>query len=193
MSHLAYLRVSTADQNTDRQLADSTIKFTKTFTDHSSGGSTCRPALNDLKGYAREGDTIHVHSIDRLARNLTDLRTLVTEWNQAGVDVMFLKERLHFKAGGSDAMSELMLNMLGAVAQFELSMIQERRREGIARAKAAGKYSGRPINQSNHQQIHALRAEGVSLRKIASQVGVSLSTVQRALAVVKGANEATNE
>jgi len=78
-------------------------------------------------------------------------------------------------------MSELMLNMLGAVAQFELAMIQERRQEGIEKAKAAGKYKGRPTNTTNHQRIAELRSQGMSLRKIAAQVGVSLSTVQRAL------------
>tara|TARA_R100000687_G_scaffold54489_1_gene43309 strand:+ start:109688 stop:109942 length:255 start_codon:yes stop_codon:yes gene_type:complete len=80
-------------------------------------------------------------------------------------------------------MSDLMLSMLGAVAQFELSMIRERRQEGIEKAKQAGKYLGRPVNQSNHQRIQTLRLEGISLRKIAIIVGVSLSTVQRALAV----------
>ena len=84
-------------------------------------------------------------------------------------------------------MSELMLSMLGAVAQFELSMIQERRQEGIAKAKAAGKYRGRPTNKSNHQRIQSLRSEGLSLRKIASEVGVSLSTVQRALEAAENA------
>lgn len=185
VADLAYLRVSTTNQNTDRQLSDSGLSFKKKFTDRCSGGTTNRPALEDLKEYAREGDTIHVYSIDRLARNLVDLKTLVTQWNAEGVNVKFHREALCFYAGGSDAMSDLMLSMLGAVAQFELSMIQERRQEGIEKAKQAGKYRGRPINQSNHQRIHRLRSEGISLRKIASEVGVSLSTVQRALAATE--------
>ena len=182
MADLAYIRVSTTDQNTDRQLSDSELSFKKQFIDRCSGGTTNRPALEDLKEYAREGDTIHVHSIDRLARNLVDLKTLVTHWNSEGINVKFHREALCFNAGGSDAMSDLMLSMLGAVAQFELSMIQERRQEGIEKAKQAGKYRGRPVNYSNHQRIHKLRSEGISLRKIAIIVGVSLSTVQRALA-----------
>ncbi|TKB46863.1 recombinase family protein [Ferrimonas sediminicola] len=182
MAHIAYMRVSTADQRTDRQLSDTGIQWDKTFIDKCSGGTTNRPALEELKGYAREGDTIHVHSIDRLARNLVDLKQLVDTWNGKGVNVRFHKEGLSFTAGGSDHMSELMLNMLGAVAQFELAMIKERRQEGIEKAKAAGKYRGRPTNQTKHQEIRQLRSEGVSLRKIATQVGVSLSTVQRALA-----------
>ena len=181
MTRIAYLRVSTVDQNTDRQLNDTGISFDKTFIDKCSGGSTKRPALNELKDYVREGDTIHVHSIDRLARNLVDLKQLINDWNNQGVSVKFHKENLSFNAGGSDHMSELMLNMLGAVAQFELAMIQERRQEGIERAKLAGKYKGRPTNESNHQLIRELRTQGVSLRKISAEVGVSLSTVQRAL------------
>jgi len=181
VAHIAYIRVSSSEQNTERQLADTNVSFDKEFVDRCSGGSSNRPALSDLKEYVRSGDTIHVHSIDRLARNLSDLKALVTEWNEDGIDVQFHKEGLCFKAGGNDAMSELMLSMLGAVAQFELSMIQERRQEGIEKAKAAGKYRGRPSNQSNHQRIKLLRSQGVSLRKIAKEVGVSLSTVQRAL------------
>lgn len=181
MAHIAYLRVSTTDQNTDRQLSDTAINFDKTFTDKCSGGTVKRPALAELKDYVREGDTIHVHSIDRLARNLVDLKQLVSDWNSQGISVKFHKESLSFNAGGSDHMAELMLNMLGAVAQFELAMIQERRQEGIEKAKAAGKYRGRPTNESNHQRISELRSQGVSLRKIANEVGVSLSTVQRAL------------
>ena len=181
MTSIAYLRVSTTEQNTDRQLNDTGISFDKTFIDKCSGGSTKRPALNELKDYVREGDTIHVHSIDRLARNLVDLKQLINDWNNQGVSVRFHKENLSFNAGGNDHMSELMLNMLGAVAQFELAMIQERRQEGIDKAKAEGKYKGRPVNETNHQRISELRSQGVSLRKIATEVGVSLSTVQRAL------------
>ena len=182
MAHIAYLRVSTVDQNTDRQLSESGITFDKTFTDKCSGGSTKRPALTELKDYVRNGDTIHVHSIDRLARNLVDLKQLINDWNSQGITIKFHKEGLSFNAGGNDHMSELMLNMLGAVAQFELAMIQERRQEGIEKAKSAGKYKGRPSNESNHQRITELRSQGVSLRKVAKEVGVSLSTVQRALA-----------
>lgn len=181
MANIAYLRVSTTDQNTDRQLDGLSISFNKTFIDQCSDGSIKRPALTDLKEFVRKGDTIHVHSIDRLARNLVDLKLLINEWNNQGITVKFHKENLSFNADGNDHMSELMLNMLGAVAQFELAMIQERRQEGIDKAKAAGKYKGRPANEANHTQITELRTQGVSLRKIAKEVGVSLSTVQRAL------------
>jgi DNA invertase Pin-like site-specific DNA recombinase len=181
--NIAYIRVSTADQNTARQLADTGITFDKVFTDKCSGSSIQRPALEVMQEYAREGDTIHVHSIDRLARNLDDLSKLVNDWNSAGVTVHFHKESLTFDAGDTNPMSKLMLQMLGAVAQFELSMIQERRREGIAKAKAEGKYTGGKPNHEKHKQIRQLRNEGISLRKVALEVGVSLSTVQRVLAI----------
>ncbi|WP_345316761.1 recombinase family protein [Ferrimonas gelatinilytica] len=187
MANVAYLRVSTADQNTARQLSESGISFEKTFTDKCSGGTTNRPALEQMKEYVREGDTIHIHSIDRLARNLDDLSSLVNEWNDAGVTVQFHKESLTFAAGDSSPMSKLMLQMLGAVAQFELAMIQERRREGIAKAKAEGRYKGGTANLEKHQRIRQLRSEGVSLRKVATEVGVSLSTVQRVLASAEAA------
>ena len=181
MADIAYLRVSTADQNTARQLDSTGIDFDKIFTDKCSGGAIKRPELDQLKEYVREGDTIHVHSIDRLARNLDDLSNLVNGWNDSGVTVRFHKEGLVFDSGDTSPMSKLMLQMLGAVAQFELAMIQERRREGIAKAKAEGRYKGGKANKENHQRIRQLRAEGVSLRKIAAEVGVALSTVQRVL------------
>ncbi|MBA6390005.1 recombinase family protein [Colwellia sp. BRX10-3] len=183
MASVAYIRVSTVDQNTTRQLTDTGITFDKVFTDKCSGSTIQRPALEQMKEYVREGDVIHVHSIDRLARNLDDLSKLVNDWNSAGVTVFFHKESLTFDSGDTNPMSKLMLQMLGAVAQFELSMIQERRREGIAKAKVAGKYTGGKANLKKHKQIRQLRAEGNSLRKVASLVGVSLSTVQRVLAI----------
>lgn len=129
MTHVAYVRVSSLDQNTDRQLAGVGIDFDKTFTDKCSGGSTARPALERLQEYVREGDTIHVHSIDRLARNLDDLRVLVTGWMKQGITVRFHKEGLTFSHQDNNPMSELMLSMLGAVAQFERAMIRERQQE----------------------------------------------------------------
>lgn len=185
MTSVAYIRVSTVDQNTARQLADTGITFNKVFVDHCSGNSIDRPSLQQMKEYVRDGDIIHIHSIDRLARNLDDLSMLVSDWNKSGVSVHFHKESLIFHSGDSNPMSKLMLQMLGAFAQFELSMIKERRREGIAKAKAEGKYTGGKANIDKHKQIVKLRTDGMSLRKVAVNVGVSLSTVQRVLASSK--------
>ncbi len=181
MAELAYIRVSTVEQNTERQLSGCGITFDKVYEDKASGGSTNRPELAKLMDYAREGDTIHVHSIDRLARSLDDLRKLVTGWNKKGITVRFHKEGLHFTADDTTPIAELMLNMLGAVAQFERSIIRERQAEGIAKAVTKGKFKGRKSNIECHKKILELRASGMSIRKIASEVSCNPSTVQRAI------------
>jgi DNA invertase Pin-like site-specific DNA recombinase len=181
-AQVAYIRVSSVDQQTDRQLADTDIHFDKVFTDYASGGSTKRPALDQLKSYVREGDTIHVHSIDRLARNLVDLRNLITDWTGRGVSIRFYKEGLHFKAGeNSSPMDALLLSMLGAVAEFERAIIRERQAEGIALAKAKGKFQGgkKLISDEKRRELIQALESGVSMRKAAAQFGVSLSSVQR--------------
>lgn len=181
MAELAYIRVSTVEQNTERQLSGCGITFDKVYEDKASGGSTNRPELAKLMDYAREGDNIHVHSIDRLARSLDDLRKLVTSWNKKGITVRFHKEGLHFTADDTTPIAELMLNMLGAVAQFERSIIRERQAEGIAKAVVKGKYKGRQADTERHTKIHDLRASGMSIRKIAAELHCNPSTVQRAL------------
>ncbi|MBU3068538.1 recombinase family protein [Aestuariicella sp. G3-2] len=180
MTHVAYIRVSTVEQNTERQLKDTGVNFSKVFEDKCSGGSVKRPQLEAMKEYVREGDTIHIHSIDRLARDLGDLKALVSGWNNEGVNVQFHKEGLHFKAGENGSKTaDLMLNILGAVAEFERSMIRERQAEGIAKAKAKGIYKGRKPS-IDKASILAELDTGLSMRKVAEKLGVSLSTVQRA-------------
>jgi DNA invertase Pin-like site-specific DNA recombinase len=184
MTQIAYLRVSTSDQNTDRQLAECGVKFDKTFTDKVSGSTTNRPALTQLQEYVRDGDTIHVHSIDRLARNLVDLQNLITDWKGRGVAVRFHKENLTFSAGvDASPMDELLLNMLGAVAQFERSMIKERQREGIAKAKKIdGKYQGgigKALSQAKRDTVLSELGRGLSIRKTAEKLGIGVSSVQR--------------
>ena len=129
--------------------------------------------------YVREGDTVLVHDISRLARNISDLHALVDQITGLGVTLRFVKESLTFSADSSDPMSQLMLSMLGAVYQFERSIMLERQREGIAKAKAAGKFKGRPP-AIDADEIRKKLAEGLSFRKTAQALGVSLSTVQRA-------------
>lgn len=181
MAELAYIRVSTVEQNTERQLSDCGITFDKVYEDKASGGSTKRPELAKMMDYAREGDTIHVHSIDRLARSLDDLRQLVTSWNREGITVRFHKEGLNFTTGDNTPIAELMLNMLGAVAQFERAIIRERQAEGIAKAVIKGKYKGRQPDNALHSKIRELRLAGLSIRKIAAEVECNPSTVQRVI------------
>ena len=175
---VAYIRVSSGDQNVDRQLPDE--KFDKTFTDKASAKDTDRPALADLLDYVREGDKVVVHSIDRLARNLAALERLVGQLTDKGVSVEFRKESLTF-SGGTDAMQKLLLQMLGAVAEFERSMIRERQREGIAAAKAAGKQLGRAsaLNDKELKRLRAKRAKGAAVRDLQDEFNISRATVYR--------------
>ncbi|AGA87651.1 recombinase family protein [Stutzerimonas stutzeri] len=175
MATVGYVRVSTVDQNTERQLDGLTLD--KVFEDKCSGKDAHRPALQALIEYVREGDTVVVHDISRMARNLEDLLSLVKAFNKRGVAVRFNKEGLSF-TGEANPMQELMLSMLGAVYQFERSMMLERQREGIQQAKQAGKYrGGRP--RVDAEAIKAALDSGLSIRKAAEALGVGISTVQR--------------
>ena len=137
---IGYKRVSTVEQNTARQLDG--VAVSKVFEDKASGKDRSRPQLQLALEFCREGDTLVVHSMDRLARNLSDLRLLVNELTARGVAVEFVKEHLTF-TGEDSPMSNLLLSMLGAVAEFERALLLERQREGIALAKAEGRYKGR--------------------------------------------------
>jgi DNA invertase Pin-like site-specific DNA recombinase len=178
MSNIGYVRVSSVDQNTARQLDG--IILDEVFTDKVSGATTDRPELQAMLRHVRKGDTLHVHSIDRLARSLEDLLFLVKELIDRGVTVHFHKEQLLF-TGEANPMQELMLSLLGSVAQFERSMIKERQREGIEKAKAAGVYTGRVKTINDEAIREAMNAPGASYRKVAKALNVSLSTVQRAV------------
>jgi DNA invertase Pin-like site-specific DNA recombinase len=137
---IGYVRVSTLDQNEKRQLEGQVLD--RVFTDKASGRDTTRPQLTELLQFARDGDTVVVHSMDRLARNLDDLRALVQGLTSKGVRVEFVKESLVF-TGEDSPMANLMLSVMGAFAEFERSLIRERQREGIALAKQRGAYKGR--------------------------------------------------
>lgn len=139
---VGYVRVSTVEQNTGRQLEQMKDEHIDVlFEDRVSGKSLDRPELDKLLKHVRKGDTVVVHSMDRLARDLRNLRSLVDDLTDRGVVVKFLKEHLEF-TGEANSTAKLMLNIMGAVAEFEREMILERQREGIALAKAEGKYKG---------------------------------------------------
>jgi DNA invertase Pin-like site-specific DNA recombinase len=185
MTHLAYLRVSTEDQNEARQLE--AIKAAGCapeaphlwFIDKASGASTERPELLRLRQFARRGDVVVVHSIDRLARSLIDLESLVKEFTERGVLVRFLKEGQTYSAGTEDPMAVMLRQVMGAFAQFERSMIRERQREGIAAAKGRGTYKGREkvLDTQGHTELHRLLSEGVPKTKIAERLGISRRSV----------------
>lgn len=174
---VGYVRVSTIDQNTERQLDG--LALDKVFTDHASGKNTARPELTACLDYVREGDTLVVHSMDRLARSLVDLRQTVDQLTARGVAVQFVKEHLTFTRDESDPCSVLMLSIMGAVAEFERSMILERQREGIAIAKAKGVYKGRKPALSDAQVAEVVQrmAAGESATDLAREFGVARATI----------------
>jgi DNA invertase Pin-like site-specific DNA recombinase len=179
---VGYTRVSSLDQNTDRQLDG--LELDKVFTDKASGKDTKRPQLQACLQYLREGDRLIVHSMDRLARNLHDLKNMVTDLTGRGVHVHFVKEHLTFTGEGDSAMSHLLLSLLGAVAEFERSLIRERQREGIALAKQAGVYKGRKrvLTAEQVQEIRRRVQAGVKKAGLAVEYGVSRQTLYSALA-----------
>src|SRR5258705_12831505 len=137
---VGYLRASSLEQNEVHQLEG--LALDKTFTDKASGKDVKRPQLEAMQSFVREGDTVFCHSMDRLARNLDDLRRIVLGLTGRGVHIVFVKENLTF-TGEDSPMSNLLLSVMGAFAQFERELIRERQRDGIAIAKQEGKYSGR--------------------------------------------------
>lgn len=177
---IGYIRVSTVDQSGRRQLEG--VELDRVFTDHASGRDTDRPALAELLRFAREGDTVLVHSLDRLARNLNDLRSLVEVLTARGVRVEFVQESLVF-TGDDSPMSHLMLSVMGAFAEFERSLIRERQREGIALAKARGVYTGRrrALSEAEAAALVARAKAGTSKAALAREYGITRETVYQYL------------
>ncbi|EGP1535800.1 recombinase family protein [Salmonella enterica] len=177
MSQIGYVRVSTVQQNTDRQLDGVTLD--KVFTEKVSGKNADREQLQAMINYVREGDTVHVHSLDRLGRNTRDVLNIIEALKEKGVSVQFHKEK--FTAGAeANAISNMMLNMLSSVAQMEREMMLERQAEGIAAAKARGTFKGRGNGKAvDRVGIVSALAAGGSIRQVAKDFDVSTQTVQR--------------
>jgi len=191
---IGYVRVSTLDQNEQRQLEGQALD--RVFMDKASGRDTARPQLVELVRFARDGDAVVVHSMDRLARNLDDLRSLVQKLTAKGVRVEFVKEGLVF-TGEDSPMANLMLSVMGAFAEFERSLIKERQREGIALARQRGAYRGRKkvLNSEQSGELVTRAASGVPKSTLARDYGISRETVyqylrQAAAATTDGASQA---
>ena len=168
---VGYRRVSSVDQNEARQLEG--LELDKVFTDKASGKDMKRPQLERALEFLRDGDVLLVHSMDRLARNLDDLRRIVLTLTKRGVSVQFVKESLTF-TGEENAMAQLLLSVMGAFAEFERSLIKERQREGIALAKKKGVYKGRKPSLSAEQaQELRRRAAGENKAALAREFGIS--------------------
>ncbi len=177
---IGYVRVSSLDQNPDRQLEQ--IPVDRTFTDKASGKDVARPQLDTLLRFARDGDTVVVHSMDRLARNLDDLRRLVQLLTGRGIRVEFVKEQLTF-TGEDSPMATLLLSVMGAFAEFERALIRERQREGIALAKQRGVYRGRKkaLSEEAVTELHRRVVAGEKKAHLAREFGISRETLYQYL------------
>ena len=177
---IGYIRVSSFDQNPDRQLEN--LKVTRSFTDMASGKDINRPELEKLLSFVRDGDTVVVHSMDRLARNLDDIRRIVQDLTNRGVRIEFVKEHLTF-TGDDSPMSHLMLSVMGSFAEFERSLLRERQREGIALAKQRGVYKGRSrfLNTEQISEIKCRIEAGEPKAKVAREFKISRETLYQYL------------
>lgn len=180
---IGYIRVSTIDQNPERQLEG--IHLDKKFIDYASGTTTNRPELQRMMEYAREDDIIIVHSMDRLARNVKNLRNIIDFLLEKGIHVQFLKENLTF-TGDDSPMSHLLLVLIGAVAEFEHSIIKERQLEGIAIAKRAGKFKGakKKLDTAKLEKLKIRMLSAGTKTQIAEEFGISRFTLYRYLKLV---------
>lgn len=182
---IGYRRVSSEGQNLDRQLDGQQLDHV--FEEKISGKDTNRPELQRLIEYARKGDTVIVHSLDRLGRSLLDLRKIVSELNAKGVAIRFVKEGMEFDAGSDDPFKVLMLNMLGSFAEFERSLIKSRQAEGIKLAKQKGVYKGRSkcLKPEQAEEARARVAAGVPKSRVAKDLGVTRQTLYKYIEEVK--------
>ena len=180
---IGYIRVSSFDQNPERQLEH--VEVARVFTDTASGKDTHARNWSVL-AFVRQGDTVVVHSMDRLARNLDDLRRVVQGLTERGVRIEFLKEYLVF-TGEDSPMANLMLSVMGAFAEFERALIRERQREGIALAKRRGAYRGRKRSLDDDQIAEMKRRieAGEPKAKVARDFGISRETVYQYLHVAR--------
>ena len=177
---VGYIRVSTLEQNIERQLDG--VEVEKTFIDYYSAKTTDRPELQKMLNFVREKDHVLVHSMDRLSRNIVDLRNIVKGLTDRGVKVEFVKENLIF-TGDDSGLAVFTMNMMGSFAELERSMIRERQREGIEKAKARGAYKGtkKALNQEQIDLIRTKAGWGISKSNLAREFKVSRGSIYNAL------------
>lgn len=177
---IGYVRVSSVSQSTARQLDG--MKLDKVFEEKASAKTIERPIWEQCKGYVREGDTLHIHSLDRVCRSgAGDVVALVEELTAKGVTVHFHKEGMVFNGSGMSAAQKGVLGILASVAQMERELINERRIEGVEAARKAGKTFGRPKAEVTKQEIETMASEGKKPADIMAEAGISKATYYRIL------------
>ena len=179
---VGYGRTSTSDQQAglEAQIAElEAAGATKVFQEHVSSVDAQRPQLRAALDWVRDGDTFMVTKPDRLARNVTDLLRIVEDLKARNVTVRIMS----MGVDTSTATGVLILQVLGAVSPWERSVMLERQRHGIAKAKAEGKYRGRaPTARAKTPEVMRMKAEGKTVAQIAQSVGISRASVYRAFA-----------
>ena len=186
MANVAYVRVSTVEQNEARQLESlSKCEIDRWFTEKVSGKDMNRPQLQAMLEYVREDDTVFVHDFSRLARSTRDLLNIVELLNKKNVHLVSLKESIDTRT----PQGKLMLTMIAAINEFERENLLERQREGIAEAKKAGKYKGRKAKEADakFEEVFA-RYQRRELTKVAmaKELGISRPTLDRMIAERRG-------
>ena len=177
---IGYMRVSSDDQHIDRQLDG--IQLDKKFIEIESGKKNDRPVLAEMLRYAREGDIIIVHEIDRLGRNLPHLRKIVDDLLDRKIELHFIKEGIRF-IGRHDPITMLLFNMVGAVSEWEISIRARRQREGIEQAKKRGVYKGRlpMLGKNEIIRVQEMNRIGIPKLRIARELGCGKDTIYKAL------------
>lgn len=178
--NVAYVRVSTVDQNEERQIqALEKHNINKWFTEKVSGKDTNRPQLKALLDFAREGDTIFIHDLSRLGRNTADLLKITEQLQEKGINLVSNKESIDT----STATGKLMFTMIAAIAEFERANLKERQREGIAIAQQKGKYKGRKevsIDKTLfEEQIQRYYSREINKIQLAKILGISRPTLDK--------------
>ncbi len=179
---VAYVRVSTVEQNEARQIeALQKHDIDKWFTEKVSGKNMDRPQLKAMLEFVREGDTVYIHDFSRLARSTEDLLHIVNTLNDKGVYLVSNKENIDT----STPTGRLMLTMIAAIAQFERENLLERQREGIAIAKAAGKYKGGQVKRIDEKLFNELyeqyRTREITKKVFAEKLQISRPTLDKLL------------
>lgn len=184
---VGYIRVSTSEQNTDRQKsALEKYDIEKFFEEKKSGKNMKRAKLEEMRNFVRDGDTVYVSELARLARNLSDLLTITSEFQEKGVQLVSDKENIDT----SSATGRLVFHLIAALAEFERDLIRERQAEGIAAAKEAGKNIGRPRREFAQDDFERLYQQYqrrlMTVTEMAKKLGVSRATVYRIIEKRKG-------
>ncbi|MCP3898388.1 MAG: recombinase family protein [Desulfobacteraceae bacterium] len=180
MTEVGYIRISNFNQDDVKQLADVTIDHV--FKEQISSKTLKRPKLQECLNFCRAGDTLHVNSMDRLARNLRELQQIVYTIIKKEVKVQFHKENLIF-TGEDNPPSKLMLQIIDAVFEFERSLLKERQKEGMEAAKKRGVKLGRKplMDDKKKEQIISFLNDRLTKKEIALRLGVSYETIRLTL------------